>query len=414
MSDDRPIYMRTTTPLGQGKTDEREFVTTRPQPPPPSKATQSVRLWSIVAGVAYAGIALSLIAIVLLGFLLTLGPLSFVAAVAMAFVPVPIYVAFVLMADRHEPEPIWALLLALLWGAGMALFGSLIVEVIAGVMVALTAGADAAGVVGMVVVAPVVEEAMKGIGLLIVLFALRRQFDGVVDGIVYGAMIGLGFAAIENIGYYGGAVSGGGAPGGFVSFALRGVVAPFAHSLYTAMTGIGCGIARERRRGFVAWIAPVLGFCAAVLLHLTWNGAAVLIGLIFGDAWVFAWVGTYALAWVPLFVCFLVLAGFCLSRERRILRDQLTEEVALGVLTQEEYSDVTSPMRRLQFKFRSLRRSGFGGYVGARSFARTATRLGLSKWHTRNADLEKDDTASLSLVPILRQQLAEQRGALVR
>jgi RsiW-degrading membrane proteinase PrsW (M82 family) len=403
------MHTRTTAPLGQGRTDERGFVTTRPHPP--TRPERSARLWSVIAAVAYAGVALSLIAIVLIGFLLLLGPASFAAAVAMAFVPVPVYAAFVLVADRHEPEPVWALALALLWGAGVALFGALVVEIVAGGVMALLAGADVAGLVGMVVVAPMVEEAMKGMGLLVVLLALRRQFDGVVDGIVYGAMIGLGFAAIENIGYYGGAVAGGGAPGGFVSFALRGVVAPFAHSLFTAMTGIGCGIARERRRGFVAWIAPVLGFGAAVSLHAAWNGAAALTGLLFGDAWIFLWVGAYALGWVPLFACFLVVAGFCLYREKRILRDQLTEEVALGVLTHDELLDVISPVRRLQFKLRSLRRGGVAGYVCARTFACTATRLGLSKWHTSKARGEQVDTGSLALIPLLRRQLAEQRGA---
>jgi RsiW-degrading membrane proteinase PrsW (M82 family) len=412
--DEQLTQGRTTLPLDNKSTDERGAVTTRSQPQTPQRPHRSTRLWRLMAAVAYVGVAVGLVAIVLVGFLISLGPISFVAALAMAFVPVPFYAALVLTADRHEPEPLWAIGLALLWGGGVALFGALLVEVVAGVVVFLTAGEDVAGIVGMVAVAPFVEESAKGLGLLVVLFALRRQFDGVVDGIVYGAMIGLGFAAIENVGYYGNAVSGGGAPGGVVSFALRGVVSPFAHSLFTAMTGIGCGIARERRRGALSWSAPVVGFAVAVLLHTFWNGSALLTGLFFGDAWIFPWAGAYALGWVPLFGCFLAVAGFCIGRERRILRDQLTEEVALGALTREEYADVTSPARRLRFKLRSLRRGGVGGYVGARDFARTATRLALSKWHTGSARAERVSTRSLTLIPLLRQQLAEQRDALGR
>jgi len=372
-----------------------------------------MRVWSIIGGGAYAGVALGLISIVLLIFLVALGPISFGAAVVMAFLPVPFYAVIVLTADRHEPEPLWALGLALLWGGGVAIFGALIVEVIAGVIVALSAGTDVAGIVGMVAVAPFVEEAMKGVGLLVVLVALRRQFDGVVDGIVYGAMIGLGFAAVENIGYYGNAVAGGAASGA-VSFALRGVVSPFAHSLFTAMTGIGCGVMRERRRGVLAWTAPVLGFCAAVLLHLMWNGSALLTGMLFGDEWILPWVGAYALGWVPLFGCFVTVASICIYRERRILCEELAEEVAIGALTSEEYQDVTSPMRRLRFKLRSLRSGGIEGYVGARVFARMATRLALSKWHTHTARTERVSTRSLTMIPILRQQLSEQRTALGR
>jgi protease PrsW len=400
-----------TTPLDKAPEAKEPTTPLEYRPAPPA---ESSGIWSKVAVVAFAGIALGLIALLLLGSLLMLGPVSFVVAVTMAFVPVPLYAMLVLAADRHEPEPPWALALALLWGGGVAIFGSIIVEIVGGVVVYLAAGEAVADVVGVVAFAPIAEETMKGLGLLVVLLALRRHFDGVVDGIVYGAMIGLGFAAVENITYYGGALRDGGAAGGAVTFVIRGIASPFAHSLFTTMTGIGCGIARERGRGLIAWTAPVLGYCAAVFLHATWNGSLVLIDSLFGEAGLAHFAGTYAFGWVPLFVCALALAGFCLHRERRILRDQLTEEVTLGVLTRAEYDDVVSPSRRFAFKARSLWHGGLKGYSAARAFARTATRLGLSKWHTENARRGRAETRSLTQIPLLRLQLAQQRGSIVR
>ncbi len=98
-------------------------------------------------------------------------------------------------------------------------------------------------------VAPVTEEASKGLFLLLLLWWRRAELDGVLDGIVYAGMVGIGFAFIENILYLAAAYNGtdGMGPGGTdaltTTFVVRCLFSPFAHPLFTRFTGIGVGIA---------------------------------------------------------------------------------------------------------------------------------------------------------------------------
>lgn len=100
------------------------------------------------------------------------------------------------------------------------------------------------------------EENTKGLALFILYWWKRGEFDGVKDGIVYAAMVGLGFATVENFGYYDGAVMEGGAAGLAGLFVMRGILSPFIHSLFTSMTGIGLGLASRSGRRWVKIGAP--------------------------------------------------------------------------------------------------------------------------------------------------------------
>ncbi len=120
--------------------------------------------------------------------------------------------------------------------------------------------------------APPVEETLKGLVLILLLRLRRQELDGPTDGIIYAAMVGLGFAMMENIGYYMNALVKpeiGGAKLLGITFVLRGVLSPFAHPIFTSMTGIGVAYAASHRRS--EWAIP-LGWFAAMLLHGTWNG----------------------------------------------------------------------------------------------------------------------------------------------
>ena len=123
----------------------------------------------------------------------------------------------------------------------------------------------------MVVSAPVVEETAKALVLFVLFFWRRDEFDGVTDGVVYAAMVGLGFAMTENVKYYGVAVAENNALGVFI---VRGIFSPFAHPLFTGMTGVGLGLAAQTVKGWVKVVAPPVGFVAAVVLHASWNASA--------------------------------------------------------------------------------------------------------------------------------------------
>src|SRR5206468_2432810 len=124
-----------------------------------------------------------------------------VAAIA-ALVPFSIVILVVRWIDRWEPEPRPALLFAVLWGAGVAVSVALIFDL--GIELAAHAtGARPSSFLQAVVQAPIVEEAGKGFGVLLLLWFGRRWFDGPIDGVVYAATVAAGFAFTENVLYFG-------------------------------------------------------------------------------------------------------------------------------------------------------------------------------------------------------------------
>ncbi len=197
----------------------------------------------------------------------------FLIALPLALLPVPLLIALVLLLDRLEPEPRGNLALCFAWGAGIAALLATVINT-AGLLfitqpeLGTTNGQFVSATFG----APVVEETLKGSVLFWLLWRRRQEFDGPTDGIVYAAMAGLGFAMIENVGYYLDALvrpEVGGARLLGYTFVFRGLLAPFAHPVFTAMTGIGVAYAAtHRRRGW----AVVAGLLAAITLHGLWNG----------------------------------------------------------------------------------------------------------------------------------------------
>src|SRR3954471_1183453 len=214
----------------------------------------------IILGIFALMIAALLGLIVLLIIGSETGPVELIIEMVCASLPVPIYIMLLLWIDRYESEPLWMLSTAFLWGALVAVFIALILNTVNGEIVkAATQSAQIGENFGAVISAPIVEESAKAF-ILVVLFLWKRdEFDGIVDGIVYAGMVGLGFAMTENVLYYGRAV-GGGAGALTFTWILRGMAAPFSHPLFTSMTGIGLGWSRQSDNGFIKVVMPVLGF----------------------------------------------------------------------------------------------------------------------------------------------------------
>jgi protease PrsW len=209
------------------------------------------------------------------------GPAPFAIALPLALLPVPLLILAVLWADRLEPEPRQNLAFAFAWGAGIAALSALIINTADLEYVTMpTLGASTGQYVGATFGAPVVEETMKGLVLFGLLWRRRGELDGPTDGVIYAAMVGLGFAMVENVGYYISAIDtperGGIALLGY-TFVLRGVLSPLLHPIFTSMTGLGVAYAASRPRGSRSgrW-AVFLGWLAAVVLHSTWNGLSLL------------------------------------------------------------------------------------------------------------------------------------------
>lgn len=314
--------------------------------------------------------------------------LAFPAALVYLFVP--------RLLDRYDPEPAYALVMALGWGGVAACGFSALVNTLVGELI----GGGLGAVVSTVVSAPLVEEASKGILVLGFFYFLRREFDGVVDGIIYGTFVAIGFAAVENVIYYAQAGMEHGGDGIRTTFFLRGLLTPWGHPLYTSMTGIGVGIARESSRAWVRLVSPALGYCGAVFLHATWNGSVMVLGSLgAGGEAPFA---CSIFLWLVFVIAFLAMVLGLVRRRGRIIRAHLIDEVALGHLTQAELDLVASAFGGLT----AYARKGKPGL----EFARAVARLALSKWHSARAMKGQTRTVSMEFIVPLRRRIRELRA----
>lgn len=261
-----------------------------------------------------------------------------------AMLPVgPVLLAFAWI-DRWEPEPPRLLLTAFLWGAGLAALVALVINSSAIIAAQLLLGRGQGDFVGAVVSAPLVEEFVKGAFLVGLLLLRRREFDGVVDGIVYAGFVGAGFAFTENIIYFGRAFTEAGAAptaGIVATFVLRGLLSPFAHPLFTSMTGIGVGIAATVRSRALGAGAIVVSYVLAVILHALWNSATELGPGFFG---------VYILIMLPMFVAILGLVLWQRRREREVLAAQMPGFAAAGWIAASEVPLLASMAGRRRWR----------------------------------------------------------------
>src|SRR5215218_6852110 len=273
---------------------------------------------AIVAGL----IALFLGLLVLLLIGIETGPIALLLGLLTATIPVPIYIALVLWIDRYEAEPLWMLATAFFWGALFATFFAFLLNTGTAGVVTYMSDAKAGEAFAAVISAPIVEETGKALILFIFFFWKKDEFDGVLDGIVYASMAALGFAMTENILYYGRAALGGG-ESLTLTLIIRGLFAPFSHPLFTSLTGIGLGLARQSNNIAVKVLTPIVGLLTAIFMHSIWNGSAV-----FGGNSVF--VLTYIAVMIPAFIIMLVVIGFALRREGKVVREFLVIDLERG------------------------------------------------------------------------------------
>src|SRR5262249_35063092 len=197
----------------------------------------------------------------------------FLIALPLALLPVPLLIALVLLLDRLEPEPRGNLVFCFAWGAGIAALLAGVLNTAGLVYVTQPALRTSTGqFISATIGAPVVEESLKGLVLAWLLWRRRQELDGPTDGIIYAAMVGLGFAMMENVGYYVSALvrpEVGGVPLLGATFVFRGVLAPLAHPMFTAMTGIGAAYAATHPRS--GW-APAAGLAGGKFLTGLWAG----------------------------------------------------------------------------------------------------------------------------------------------
>jgi RsiW-degrading membrane proteinase PrsW (M82 family) len=316
-----------------------------------------------------------------------------------AVVPAVCYSGLLVLIDRYEHEPGHLLLVTFLWGAVIAAFLSFTVNDFFHIWVGGVVGEDRARSLTPVLGAPVIEEVSKAAALLILFLFWHEEFDDVLDGVVYGALVGVGFAMTENIGYFTLAAVQGGMPGLMQSIYLRSFLGGFNHAAFTAAAGAGFGYARETLSAKTRVLAPVIGVTGAMLQHIAWNAVAsqmvtsVLCNQEFPDGpcqpapskmGLFVAIPLMVAAFIgPGGLTLLVITILALRREADVVATELRDEVQFGVLTSDEYARLSSIRARLAAEWRALRSHGFRSWLLLRQMQHTATELAFCRWRRR-------------------------------
>ncbi len=264
--------------------------------------------------------------------------MAFLLAVFFAFAPAFLMALFVYWLDRYEKEPLILLGAVFTWGAIVAAGGAFVFNTVLGVGIyELTGSGDVADQATASLVAPFVEEALKGLAVLMVFLFFRKEFDSILDGIIYAGITAIGFAATENVLYiYQHGYLDNGWTGLWQLVFIRDFVVEWQHPFFTAFTGIGLAIARMNKNVLIKIVAGPTGYAFAVFAHAFHNSFGSLIGGVAGFALgsLTDWFGWMIMA---IFIVFMI------RRERSVLKKQLAEEVTSGLISLAQYKNALSP-----------------------------------------------------------------------
>lgn len=319
-------------------------------------------------------------------------------SVAAAILPTIAYVLLVWRIDRHEKEPIRLLVVAFVWGALPAVIVAGVLETALHLPLASMAQ-DYADILGSSLIAPPIEEILKGLALWAVYRLARHEFDGILDGVIYGSIVGFGFAMTENIFYFWSAHTQNDLAHWAVIVLGRSVIFGFNHAMFTSFTGIGFGLARYRHSRAARWVIVLTGLGAATLAHALHNLFAAsdlcLVSLLVDWSGVLVVLAVVILAW---------------QRERAWIRAHLAEEVHAGLLSPQEFELFASRGKRYRETLRTL--TATHGLRQARlwmALSDTATELAFKKHQISVMGEERGNSAQVvqlrERLGTIRQQL---------
>ncbi len=315
--------------------------------------------------------------------------LPFLVAIFFGFVPMFLFAAFIYWLDRYEKEPVLLLGATFFWGVIFAAGGAFLINTSFGMGIFLVTGSEAASEIGTTsIIAPIVEEFLKGLAVALVFLMFRKEFDSVLDGIIYGAIAALGFAAAENTYYiFEHGFNEGGWEGLWTLVIVRILLVGWQHPFYTSFTGIGFALARMNRSPILKLFTPLLGYLAAVGTHAFHNTFGSLIGGIEGFA-----IGTLVdwLGWGIMFGFIL----FMILHERNLLKKHLGEEVASGLITPLQFQRALSPL--------TMSIAWLGGWMTNRFFQACAELAHKKEQYSKFGN----ESGNLAIIESLRKELA--------
>ncbi|MCP4357449.1 MAG: PrsW family intramembrane metalloprotease [Chloroflexi bacterium] len=296
-------------------------------------------------------------------------PISILAAA----IPTMFYVLLIYVVDRYEKEPLWLLGATFLWGAVPSILVAYVFNTLLGLPVYALAGGGLAGETAVAtIVAPVVEETIKGVVLLGIFIFWRHEIDSPLDGIIYGAMVGFGFAMVENVYYFLNEYNVGGLEAWSLNVFLRSIIFGLNHALFTSMTGLGIAVARLSPNTAFKIIAPFLGWSAAVFLHFMHNLTVSLGSVLICFTFIFDWGGVWLI---------LLIILWALIQERSWIKQYLAEEIQVGTMTPRQYEVAYSGHRRMLFSLEMLFTRGFKTNRHSARFFHRCSELAYKKHH---------------------------------
>ncbi len=330
--------------------------------------------------------------------------LGVVLSIAVVLMPSLIAIAVLWWLDRYEKEPLWLLSIVFFWGAVPTIIMSLVAQLVLDVPLSAVLGHSVLyPLANMSVVAPLTEETFKGLILLAIFLLYRREFDGVADGILYGALVGFGFSIVEDVFYMMGSLLEGGWPAWGTTVALRVGLYNLNHSLFAACTGVGFGLARNSRQTWKKVCFPALGWLAGMTLHAIHNGGTVLAEKTSG----LSCLVLTAVDWMGALGMF-ILVLVAVSRERRWF-EELLPEIQAGVISADEYQVASVYRARLARGWQVLSRYGPFTWLRWSRYVQMIVDLAYKK-HQQKAAGEGIQTDKL--IAGLRQRIGEARGEL--
>lgn len=316
-----------------------------------------------------------------------------VLVIAAALLPAVIFAALVIRLDRYEPEPPAWMFGALLWGA----VGATSLTIITSLLLRLGNDGNQRFVQSLIG-APILEESFKAVALIVLTYGFRHELDNTLDGLIYGGLIGIGFAFSENLLYFEESFKRYGMGGLGTLFVMRVLIGGWGHCVYTGMVGAAIGWSRTRyRRGFVRFLVPALVLLLAIALHTAWNWAALINAQSANSL-------EHAIILQSIVAIIVILPGLLLlflvakesqRRQLQIVREQLKEEVSTGHLTAAEYAVLSSD----DLRGRALRHAKAVDSQLAtdlKRFLNTAVELAFLKQHIEKGE-QLDDRRAIML-----------------
>ncbi len=270
--------------------------------------------------------------------------------------------------DRYEKEPFHLLLISFLWGVAPAVIISGVTEVILALFSGYEGEVTSAGltIFNLGLIAPIVEEGVKLLGVLGVFWIAQREIDGPLDGIIYGAMVGFGFAATENFLYF---LSSESIEELLLVIFVRVMVFGSMHAMFTSFSGLGLAFAKYARSGWKAVLWAAGGYLTAVVFHSLHN-----LGIVLATKTPFTLLVSLLFYGIGVVLIIMLSIG-SLIRERRTIQKYLQPFVEQGIVQPHQLDAAVSVRTRLYSEWVALGNFDFKKY-------RTISRL-----HTICAEL---------------------------